>query len=733
MNLRKIIGSVVGEERGLTFGLRMKLLLLITVVIVLVSSLITYFYQARIRSSFFWIQTRSLASQLEFVGKVGKGLFADIVQGRSSIDRFFEDLEKHNPDVRFFVIRSARGETLYERIPNPSYRSFANSFVPPEEPRTVQGEVEIAGEKIVYVAVPVEVTPEFTTEPLELLLSGSGISGLETLKGKSSYHWIVGGASAQRIVEEFYHFRFQLLKYTIPTTLVILVFFYLLLGQMVSPLMKMVRAAREISEGQFHERVEIISEDEVGILAHSFNLMVERLASLFEQIRASSANLGTVVEKLVQAAEDVRQGASEQSSAVTETTSSLEEMNRNINDLAQNMEELKNSVIDSRTSILEMSTTIGEIDEHMRTLAANVDTNTEGVRTITRYFDEIKEKISVLQQASQETATATNQVDKNIQEIKNSNRDVAQLMESVVKLSESGRDYVQRTSQGIAEIERRFSMIRNAALSLSKKGEEIRNIIETVREIADQTNLLALNAAIIAAQAGESGKQFTVIAHEIKALSDRSQSSIKEIRKHVDSVASESKKLVEIVAEGAGAVEQGKTLALDSETLLGEIHRFSGQVREEIDAIARATQEQSSGSHQVNESVQNIFRMVDEIQKNIGAQEEQIRGIRESAEKMQNIATVVRNSTAENKKGSQRVNLFIEKVNLMVEQIAQGLKEQKSASERIQESAQAIHTLARKNQDLALRFSDIVRTLHEEIEKFQNLTMALQEEGKIWQ
>jgi methyl-accepting chemotaxis protein len=124
--------------------------------------------------------------------------------------------------------------------------------------------------------------------------------------------------------------------------------------------------------------------------------------------------------------------------------------------------------------------------------------------------------------------------------------------------------------------------------------------------------------------------------------------------------------------------------------------------------------------------------MVEEIHKNILAQEEEIQGIREGATRMQNIASMVRNSTAENAKGSQRVGMFIEKVAQMATQVTEGIHEQRRASQKILESAQRIRTLSRKNQELVLRFSDAVRVLREEIEKFQNLTHLLEEE-KVWQ
>lgn len=95
-----------------------------------------------------------------------------------------------------------------------------------------------------------------------------------------------------------------------------------------------------------------------------------------------------------------------------------------------------------------------------------------------------------------------------------------------------------------------LSMTNGAMLLEAKKASETTKetdgIVKFVKNISSQTNLLGLNAAIEASRAGEAGKGFSVVAQEIRKLSNSTTESIKKI----DSVLKEIGETVSNISNG---------------------------------------------------------------------------------------------------------------------------------------------------------------------------------------
>src|SRR5260370_16237767 len=69
---------------------------------------------------------------------------------------------------------------------------------------------------------------------------------------------------------------------------------------------------------------------------------------------------------------------------------------------------------------------------------------------------------------------------------------------------------------------------------IGQSPDKIVDIIAVIEGIAFQTNILALNAAVEAARAGEEGRDFAVVASEVRSLARRSASAAKEIKELIE-------------------------------------------------------------------------------------------------------------------------------------------------------------------------------------------------------
>lgn len=126
-----------------------------------------------------------------------------------------------------------------------------------------------------------------------------------------------------------------------------------------------------------------------------------------------------------------------------------------------------------------------------------------------------------------------------------------------IEIAASGEKSVQEAEEVIRNVTDTVRQIADSINELEDSSSKIGVITNTITEIASKTNLLALNAAIEAARAGQQGKGFTVLADEIRKLSEGSNKAAHEIKALISEIQGRIQFAVDRIGDGVSSVDEG--------------------------------------------------------------------------------------------------------------------------------------------------------------------------------
>jgi methyl-accepting chemotaxis protein WspA len=188
----------------------------------------------------------------------------------------------------------------------------------------------------------------------------------------------------------------------------------------------------------------------------------------------------------------------------------------------------------------------------------------------------------------------------------------------------------------MSELLEATSRISKKLSVLDKKATNINAVIDTINKVADQTNLLSLNAAIEAEKAGEYGQGFSVVATEIRRLSDQTSNAtfdieemIKEMQTAVNAGVMEMDKFTEEVRKIVGVVNDvGHSIAESIKEFRDLIPHF--------EIVLESMESQSSGAVQINESISNLDENAKEAVEFLHEFTEASHSLNEAVNRLQN-------------------------------------------------------------------------------------------------
>ncbi len=346
------------------------------------------------------------------------------------------------------------------------------------------------------------------------------------------------------------------------------------LKKMVShPLAELTNVAKTMERGElnFTENKNMHSNDEIGILSHSFESTRVRLKEYIGEISS-----------ILKAMSEGDLTVSTAQEYIGDFVSIKESLNFIIENLNKTM-----------TQIVQSSEQVSSGSEQMA-IAANA-----------------------LSQGAVEQASA-------IEDLEGTIAGISKHVEETAQNAEIASKEANEIGVQIGESNEKMKEMIKAIEEINHSSNEIGKIIKTIEDIAFQTNILALNASVEAARAGVAGKGFAVVADEVRNLAAKSADASKSTTLLIEHSVSAVKNGTTIVNQTA---EQLSSVVSGANKIINTIGTIANNSREEADSVSQvkeqinqissvvqtnsATAEQSAAtSQQLNEQSRILKQLV---------------------------------------------------------------------------------------------------------------------------
>ena len=133
-----------------------------------------------------------------------------------------------------------------------------------------------------------------------------------------------------------------------------------------------VSLAGAVAGGDLSQTISVSSNDEIGDLVKSLNMMVEKLRQVVEEALTAASNVSAGSQELSASAEQLSQGATEQASSAEEASSSMEEMASNVKQNADNANQTEKIAAQSAKDAETSGVAVGRAVEAMQTIAEKI-------------------------------------------------------------------------------------------------------------------------------------------------------------------------------------------------------------------------------------------------------------------------------------------------------------------------------------------------------------------------
>ena len=287
--------------------------------------------------------------------------------------------------------------------------------------------------------------------------------------------------------------------------------------------------------------------------------------------------------------------------------------------------------VESRDEVGQIAEAFNEFMATLHDMFVTVRSHAEDMATGVQHLNSAADRIATDSRNQTEeissTAATIEEITVSINHIADSAEETDALVMQSNQHSVESHVLMSSVAQEIGLVVDTVGKLQDEMRGLASQSEEVRGIVNVIRNIADQTNLLALNAAIEAARAGEHGRGFAVVADEVRKLAEHSANATVEISRMIDKMAVQTQQAIDFALathtrvessvgssqEAAGKIEQ---IRLSTEAVVARVKEISASTKEQSTAtsdMARSAEHINVAAQQTSCQVETVVETIREL------------------------------------------------------------------------------------------------------------------------
>ncbi len=436
-----------------------------------------------------------------------------------------------------------------------------------------------------------------------------------------------------------------------------------------------------------------MDENELGAIADGLRYLVQRFSATVRRMNSLASNVIETIVGISSSFENSMEMVKKQSISTDEIALTVKNSLDSQKKISENTEQLTGISSENVSALMEVKASEDEIVGHMGSLYGATEKSYFIVSEMVDIASQVNENVQQVLTSVENTSASVEEIIASVKEVESSARVSSRIADDVrEKAAHHGVVKVEKAINGMDAITDKVTYSVDIVNRLGKRSDDVQRILSVMKEVTDQTNLLSINASILAEQAGEHGKGFSVVAQEMRELSEKTANYTKDIAGIISKIQGEISDVVDAITEGMTFVEEGSLMVYSVGETMSAILESAHESANMTKMIERSTESQVIALRHVEDSVVEVNSMSQEMNNVMDKLFRSTEFILLHMGDVKDVADITKQGIYEQAEGVKAITRNMEKNNELVADINEAVSHQSKLEEGVSSEVEEIRS-----------------------------------------